>query len=247
MTGTIAAAVLLVVLAIAFLAGSHGRQVPRPLGIVALLMVMYLVVKLLHGLVTMLASSLPWWAAVLLTIVLLYCVMTRGAMNMLAASCEGCANPRERFTGDGSSAGYRFGNFFLTVMISLGAIGMTNFQFVNEIVIIICSVIGTIVCLVAHSIDGRNYGHEPAGQPRSSDDTPTKLYHDFMTQGVLVALHLTTWVPTLVLTVIALMTGQTVTYWPAVGIIITAIVMVVFLAAKHGDIDYAKIHPAPTE
>jgi len=42
------------------------------------------------------------------------------------------------------------------------------------------------------------------------------------------------------------MTGQPVGYLPAVAIIITALIMAVVLAVKHDDIDYAKIHPAPT-
>ena len=100
---------------------------------------------------------------------------------------------------------------------------------------------------VAHAADKHNYGNEPAGEPKSSDSTPTKLYHDFMVQGVFVALYLMTWVPTLLFTVWAIMTGQSVDYLSAVAIIITALIMAVVLAVKHDDIDYAKIHPAPTK
>ena len=56
-----------------------------------------------------------------------------------------------------------------------------------------------------------------------------------------------TWVPTLLFTVWAIMTGQPVDYLPAVAIIVAALIMAVVLAVKHDDIDYAKIHPAPTK
>ena len=245
-TGTISVVILIVLIAIACVVNRKGRRVPRLMADVMLFMIMYLVVKLLHGLLLWIAT-LPWLAAILLSVVVLYAVLLRGAMNFLASALEGCDNPRARFTGEGSSAGYRYGNFFLSVMVGIGALGMANFAPIGELWVFISTVIGCVFCLIAHAADKHNYGNEPAGEPKSSDSTPTKLYHDFMAQGVFVALYLMTWVPTLLFTVWAITTGQSVDYLPAVAIIITALIMAVVLAVKHDDIDYAKIHPAPTK
>ena len=141
---------------------------------VMLFMIMYLVVKLLHGLLLWIAT-LPWLAAILLSVVVLYAVLLRGAMNFLASALEGCDNPRARFTGEGSSAGYRYGNFFLSVMIGIGALGMANFAPIGEQWVFISTVIGCVFCLIAHAADKHNYGNEPAGEPKSSDSTPTNL------------------------------------------------------------------------
>ncbi len=247
MTGTIAFVALAVVLVIVFVLERAKRPTPRALSVIMLLLVVYLVTKLVHGLVVMLAGGLPWWAALPLIVIVLDGVLVRGAMNMLATNYEGCSSPRERFTGKGSSAGYRFGNFFLAAMIGLGAMGMANFAPISELWVFLSSVIATTVCLVVHQWDGRHYGHEPAGQPKSSDSTPTKLYHDFIVWGLMVALHLTTWVPTVVQTVWQVFIGRSVDLGPAVAIVIVALIMAVVLAVKHQDIDYAKIHPAPTD
>ena len=215
-TGTISVVILIVLIAIACVVNRKGRRVPRLMADVMLFMIMYLVVKLLHGLLLWIAT-LPWLAAILLSAVVLYAVLLRGAMNFLASALEGCDNPRARFTGDGSSAGYRFGNFFLSVMVGIGALGMANFAPIGEQWVLISTVIGCVFCLIAHAADKHNYGNEPAGEPKSS------------------------------VTVWAIMTGQSVDYLPAVAIVITALIMAVVLAVKHDDIDYAKIHPAPTK
>ena len=202
MTGTIAFGILVIISVIIFILGRTGRSTPLVLSWALLLLIMYLATKLVHGLVMMLAGSLPWWAALLLIVAVLYGALVRGAMNILATNYEGCSNPRERFTGDGS-AGYRFGNLFLVVLIGLGAMGMTNFAPISELWVFLSSAIGTVVCLTVH----HQGDHELASQLYPSNSAPTKLYHDFVIWGLFIALHLTTWVPALAQTVLAAIFG----------------------------------------
>ena len=202
MTGTIAFGILVIISVIIFILGRTGRSTPLVLSWALLLLIMYLATKLVHGLVMMLAGSLPWWAALLLIVAVLYGALVRGAMNILATNYEGCSNPRERFTGNGS-AGYRFGNLFLVVLIGLGAMGMTNFAPISELWVFLSSAIGTVVCLMVH----HQGDHELASQLYPSNSAPTKLYHDFVIWGLFIALHLTTWVPALAQTVLAAIFG----------------------------------------
>ena len=202
MTGTIAFIVLAVIAVIVFVLERVKRPTPRALSVIMLLLVMYLVTKLVHGLVVMLAGSLPWWAALLLIVAVLYGTLVRGAMNILATNYEGCSNPRERFTGSGL-LGYRFGNLFLVVLIGLGAMGMTNFAPISELWVFLSSAIGTVVCLTVH----HQGDHELASQLYPSNSASTKLYHDFVIWGLFIALHLTTWVPALARTVLAAIFG----------------------------------------
>lgn len=202
MTGAIAFGILVIISVIIFILGRTGRSTPLVLSWALLLLIMYLATKLVHGLVMMLTGSLPWWAALLLIVAVLYGALVRGAMNILATNYEGCSNPRERFTGDGS-AGYRFGNLFLVVLIGLGAMGMTNFAPISELWVFLSSAIGTVVCLTVH----HQGDHELASQLYPSNSAPTKLYHDFVIWGLFIALHLTTWVPALAQTVLAAIFG----------------------------------------
>ena len=98
-TGTISVVILIVLIAIACVVNRKGRRVPRLMADVMLFMIMYLVVKLLHGLLLWIAT-LPWLAAILLSVVVLYAVLLRGAMNFLASALEGCDNPRDELLGE---------------------------------------------------------------------------------------------------------------------------------------------------
>lgn len=219
--------------------GVSGRVGVESVVVVASLY--YVALSFIYGVVQM-VNSLPWLAAIVVNTLLLYAIVRLGVYTM-AIVCEGCSVPRERFTGEGSSISFRYGNMLLSLLIAMGMHGMGQFSPLPVWWLVVAAAVGLIAMLMAHGASGCNYGHEPDGSPRSSAEIPTKMFYDLMVYGVFVALHLVTWIPAVILTIVALLTGQAANLLLMIVIIIVLIAYVILKATTDSDLDYAKLYP----
>lgn len=201
------------------------------LGILKLLQLMLVITS---G--SMFGIKLPIVVAVIVD----YAILTRAVMNHLARS-EGCENPRRRFTGEGSSLGYRFSNLFLAVMTGAGAYGLNRAGLVvTDGWLLIAFACSAVLMWANRYIDSRNYDVSRG----SSDATPTKRYHDFMVQGVFWGLSGVTWIAYSIHSLLTLSVAD----WSATIVIAGGLValLVIGIAGHFHPIDYAKIHPCLT-
>lgn len=169
-----------------------------------------------------------------------YAILTRAVMSYLARS-EGCENPRRRFTGRGSSLGYRFSNLFLAVMTGAGAYGLNRAGLVvTDGWLLIAFACSAVLMWLSRYVDSHNYDVSRG----SSDATPTKRYHDFMVQGVFWGLASVTWIAYSIHSLLTLSVAD----WSATIVIAGGLValLVIGIAGHFHPIDYAKIHPRLT-
>lgn len=177
---------------------------------------------------------------IIVAVIVDYAILTRAAMNHLAMS-EGCEDPQERFTGKGSSLGYRFSNLFLAVMTGAGAYGLNRAGLVvTDGWLLIAFACSAVLMWLSRYVDSRNYDVSRG----SSDATPTKRYHDFMVQGVFWGLSGVTWIAYLIHSLLTLSVAD----WSATIVIAGGVValIVIGIAGHFHPIDYAKIHPCLT-
>ena len=173
------------------------------------------------------------------TVVINYGMLTRAAMNYIARKWEGNTNPDERYKTTGSM-GFRYSNVVLTAMSGAGMYGLVA----ANITISVSQLLGAFALSAAmmwiiHRIDSKNY--DPA--KGSSDATPTKLYHDYMVQGVFWGIAIITWINFLLRCLIT----WTMLNLPAFLCIILGFVLLAIIGAtgkKYQPLDYAKLHPA---
>ena len=178
---------------------------------------------------------------IVVAVIVDYAILTRAAMNHLARS-EGCEDPRSRFTGKGSSLGYRFSNLFLVVMTGAGAYGLNRAGLVvTDGWLLIAFACSAVLMWCSRYVDSRNYDVSRG----SSDATPTKRYHDFMVQGVLWGLSGVTWIAYLIHSLLTLSVADCLAMIVIVGGFVTMIVIGIVGHFFH-PIDYAKIHPCLT-
>ena len=177
---------------------------------------------------------------IIVAVIVDYAILTRAAMNHLAMS-EGCEDPQERFTGKGSSLGYRFSNLFLAVMTGAGAYGLNRAGLVvTDGWLLIAFACSAVLMWLSRYVDSRNYDVSRG----SSDATPTKRYHDFMVQGVFWGLSGVTWIAYLIHSLLTLSVAD----WSATIVIAGGLValIIIGIAGHFHPIDYAKIHPCLT-
>ena len=177
---------------------------------------------------------------IIVAVIVDYAILTRAAMNHLAMS-EGCEDPQERFTGKGSSLGYRFSNLFLAAMTGAGAYGLNRAGLVvADGWLLIAFACSAVLMWLSRYVDSRNYDVSRG----SSDATPTKRYHDFMVQGVFWGLSGVTWIAYLIRSLLTLSVAD----WSATIVIAGGLValVVIGIAGHFHPVDYAKIHPCLT-
>lgn len=174
---------------------------------------------------------------IVVAVIVNYAILTRAVMNYLARS-EGCEDPRQRFTGKGSSLGYRFSNLSLAVMTGAGAYGLNCAGLkVADRWLLIAFACSAVLMWASRYIDSRHYDVSNG----SSDATPTKRYHDFMVQGVFWGLSGVTWIAYSIHSLLTLSVAD----WSATIVIAGGLValLVIGIAGHFHPIDYAKIHP----
>lgn len=174
---------------------------------------------------------------IVVAVIVDYAILTRAVMNHLAR-LEGCENPRQRFTGKGSSLGYRFSNLFLAIMTGAGAYGLNCAGLVvADGWLLIAFACSAVLMWLSRYVDSRNYDVSRG----SSDATPTKRYHDFMVQGVFWGLSGVTWIAYSIHSLLTLSVAD----WSATIVIAGGLValLVIGIAGHFHPIDYAKIHP----
>lgn len=194
--------------------------------------------QLMLGIVSgfVLGIGLPIVVAVIVD----YAILTRAVMNYLARS-EGCEDPRQRFTGKGSSLGYRFSNLFLSIMTGAGAYGLNCAGLkVADLWLLIAFACSAVLMWASRYIDSRHYDVSDG----SSDATPTKRYHDFMVQGVFWGLSGVTWIAYSIHSLLTLSVAD----WSATIVIAGGLValLVIGIVGHFHPIDYTKIHPCLT-
>ena len=202
------------------------------LGILKLLQV---VLGIVGG--SVLGIALP----IVATVIVNYAILTRTVMSGLATAYEDCNDPKERFTGRGSSLGYRFSNLFLAIMTGAGIYGLNRAGLVvADGWLLVAFATSALLMWASRRIDSHNYDASKG----SSDATPTKRYHDFMVQGVLWGLSGVTWIAYSIHSLLTLSVAD----WSATIVIAGGLValLVIGIAGRFHPINYAKIHPALT-
>lgn len=136
------------------------------------------------------------FAGVVFNLCLTYGLLVTVGIMLIAYEIEEENHPFARFAKKSFAKSFWLGNLLSAILVSLGAYGLHQVSAkVTEPWLWLAMIVSMIVCLLWHAADSRNYGQEPIGEPRSSDVTPTKLYHDLAVYGVMVYASLTTWVP----------------------------------------------------
>ena len=174
---------------------------------------------------------------IVVAVIVDYAILTRAVMNHLAR-LEGCENPRQRFTGKGSSLGYRFSNLFLAIMTGAGAYGLNRAGLVvADRWLLIAFACSAVLMWASRYIDSHHYD---VGNG-SSIAPITKRYHDFMVQGVFWGLSGVTWIAYSIHSLLTLSVAD----WSAMIVIAGGLValLVIGIAGHFHPIDYAKIHP----
>lgn len=191
-------------------------------------------------------GGLPWFLSVPIITVMLWAVVVAGTM-LIATRYEDCVDPADRFMGDGAIPGFISGNLLWSLITAVGIAGLMQFDPLPSVYVGIVALVAIFVCWLYHIADSDAYGQEPADQPQSSDDLPTKMYYDLTVHGLMVGLYLMTWMPCLFLTAINLVVGQSINWTPALVIIIClAVKFIVWIRNKDVETDYAKVYPART-
>ena len=178
---------------------------------------------------------------IVVAVIVDYAILTRAVMNYLAARLEGCENPRQRFTGKGSSLGYRFSNLFLAIMTGAGAYGLNCAGLkVADRWLLIAFACSAVLMWASRYVDSRNYDVSRG----ASDAVPTKRYHDFMVQGVFWGLSGVTWIAYSIHSLLTLSVADGLAMIVVAGGLVA--LLVIGIAGHFHPIDYAKIHPCLT-
>lgn len=144
--------------------------------------------------------------AVLIGIVLWLLVMA--VLYWLSANYEGLP-AQGRFTGKGVPLSQRLGVPVASLLIGFGVVSLRELGFnIPGWWLFIAIIAGLVICAVTHLSGNDLYGYEEDGEPLSSNDSPTKIFHDYVVRGVFMSLHLLTWIPSLFAAFLGILLGE---------------------------------------
>ena len=186
-------------------------------------------------------TKLPILGALLAALVVT--VLTFGGEVFLAVMAEGCDDVAERYNS--APASFAIGMIIWSLLIGFGAWGMnvigTPVRFDWRLVAFVF-----IVWRILRWHHHAYFGNEEKGI-KSTDKSPTRRYHDFMSKGLWLYLSITTWMPFILIGagMIAVdQMGSTGIVIYIIEVILLVVQLIIHIVSRKQIPDLAEMYPA---